>query len=199
MAVNVDPGTGEGGIVEITKLVTVTGGLLTTLGGERVGGGELASGRDEISVMGNDVILVGKKDRMSVSGKDVMPVGGKDVASVSGKDEMPVGGNEEVSVSGKDMVSVGGNDEISVRGKDERSRVDRLGADGDTELDEGSRDLKDVREGMEMVVPVGVDVRKLVSSEKDGGREEDWVEPRTVMEGDMLELDGGTVELEPEG
>jgi len=51
-----------------------------------------------------------------------------------------------------------------------------------------------------MVVPVDVDVGKIVSSEKDGGREkEDWVEPRIDMEGNMLELDGGTVELESEG
>jgi len=87
-----------------------------------------------------------------------------------------------------------------VREKDERSGVDTLSADGDPEPDEGSKDLKDVREGMEMVVPIGVDVGKLVSSEKDGGREkEDWVKSRIVTEGDRLELNGGTVELESEG
>jgi hypothetical protein len=204
VAVNVDPGVEVGGTVETT--VTVTGGLLTTLGGERVGGGELASGRGEIPVGGRDVTSVSGKeemsvdgeDVMSVSGKDVGSVSGKDVGSVSGKDEISVSGNELVSVSGKDVVRVGGNDEISVGGKDERSRMDRLGADGDTVLGEGGEVLKDVRDGMEMVVPVGVDVGKLVSSENDG-REEDWVEPRVVMEGDVLELDGGTVELESEG
>lgn len=146
MAVNVDPGAGEGGTVEITKLVTVTGGSLTPLGGERVGEGELAPGRDEISVSGSDVvsgsgkdeISVGGNDEISVDGNDEISVGENEEMSVSGKDEVWVGGNDEISVSGKDGVWVGGNDEISVRGKDERSGVDTLSADRDTEFDNGS-------------------------------------------------------------
>jgi hypothetical protein len=38
VAVNVEPGTGEGGIVGIMRLVTVTVGSLTTLEGNGIGG-----------------------------------------------------------------------------------------------------------------------------------------------------------------
>ena len=68
MAVNVEPGTGEGGIVEIARFVTVTVGLLTTLGGIRVDGSELVSGgyEGEESEGLGDEIVVGGKDEGSI-------------------------------------------------------------------------------------------------------------------------------------
>ena len=201
VAVNIDPGEGEGGTVGITKLVTVAGGSLTRFEGERVGGRGLVSGKDETPVGGNDGISVSGKDEISVGGEDGVPVGGKD--------GVPVGGNDEISVSGKDEISVGGKDEISVGGKDERSATDRLGVD--MGLDKGGREYGDVRNGMEVVVPVGVEVGKIVSSEEDNdGREKKLVELGIVMENenrvtggdsevDILDPDGETVELESEG
>lgn len=190
MAVNVDPGEGEGEIIENSTVVTVTGGLLTSLEGGKVGG----------------------SDETSVSGNDEISVSGSDEISVNGNDEISVGGNDEMSVSLKDGVLVGGKEETSVGGRDERSVVGGLGVDEDPEPDKGGRDVKDVGKEVEMVVPVGVEAENIVSSEEeDSGRvKENWVELEIVMEDegsvteggvedDMLESDGETLGLELEG
>ena len=207
-----DPGEGEGGIVESTKLVTVTGGLLTSLEGKKVGEGELVSGNDETSVGGSDEASVSGNDVISVGGNDEVSVSGKDEISVGGEVEVSVSGKDEMSVKGKDVMSVGGKDEILVSGRDERSVTDTLGVEGDTELDKGGRDVKDVGKVVEMVVPVGVEVGETLPSEEedDGIENENWIELVIVMEDkgrvtesdsedDTLELDGRIVEPESEG
>ena len=154
MAVNVEPGTGEGGVVEITRLVTVTVGSLAMLGGSRVGGEELVSGGEE-----------GEEESRGLG--DEMVVGGKDEGSMVVRPD--VGGRE-----GKEE-SEGLGDGIVVGGKDEGSTVKELGMDeggnvcGRVRAEEG-RDVKDVREGMEILV--GVDVGIIVSFVEGSEREE---------------------------
>lgn len=159
VAVNVEPGVGEGGSVEITMVVTVDGGVLTSLEGKRVGESELVSGGWE--------------------------------------------GEEEPG---------GLEDETMVGRKDVRSVVVGLGVGEDTKLDKGGKVVIDVGRGVGTVALVGVNVGKNVSSVKEVGEgEENWVGLRIVMEvnglvtdedsvteGDMLELEGGTVKLESE-
>jgi hypothetical protein len=67
VTVNVDPGTTEGDIVEITRLVSVDGGLLTGLEGDRFGETELVSGGRE-----NEGIAVGEKDGFRLTLKELM-------------------------------------------------------------------------------------------------------------------------------
>ena len=154
MAVNVEPGTGEGGIVEIARLVTVTVGSLAMLGGSRVVGLELVSGGEE-----------GEEESGGLG--DEMVVGGKDEGSMVDRPE--VGGEEGEDESG------GLGDEIVVGGKDEGSTVKGLGMDeggkvGGRVLVEEGWDVKDVRDGMETLV--GVDVGIIVSFVEGSEREE---------------------------
>lgn len=154
MAVNVEPGTGEGGIVEITRLVTVTVGSLVMLGGNRVGGEELVSGgaegEEESGGLGDEIV-----------------VGGKDEGSMVDRPEVGGEGGEEES---------GGlGDKIAVGGKDEGSTVKELGMDEGGNVDggvrvEGGGDVKDMREGVEILV--GVDVGIIVSFVEGSDREE---------------------------
>ncbi|KAF9650617.1 hypothetical protein BDM02DRAFT_3127598 [Thelephora ganbajun] len=90
--VNVDPGVGEG-IVEITKLVTVDGGLLTMFECDRIGKRELVSGG-----RGEEEELEGLEDEVLVGGKDEVLVGGKDEVVIGGKDELGV--REDCNVEG---------------------------------------------------------------------------------------------------
>lgn len=165
MAVNVEPGTGEGGIVEITRFVTVAVGSLAMLGGSKVGGLELmsggAEGEEELGGLGDEIV-----------------VGGKDEGSMV--DRAEVGGEEGEEELG------GLGDETVVGGKDEGSTVKELGmdeggnVDGGVRVEEG-RDVKDVREGLEILV--GVDVGIVVS----------FVEGSEREEGGGVELDSGRV------
>lgn len=173
MGVNVEPGTGEGGIVEITKLVTVTAGSLVPLEGRRVGEPELVSGGEEGDKESGgleDGTVVGGKDEGFVAGgnDEGSVVGGMDGRSVvSGMDERSV-------VSGMDEISLG-----SELGENVRSDVN-----GREFMEEG-REVEDVMEETEMLL--GVDVGKIVSSVESREREGDRVKLGLVIE------DGGLV------
>ena len=170
-------------------------------------GGMSVGGMDE-GGMDEGGMSVGGKDEggMSVGGKDEggISVGGKDEGgmSVGGMEEggMSVGGMEEggMSVGGMEEGGTdeggkenGGMDEggkenggMDEGGKDEGSMVDGSGVGEDTKLGERSRDVIGVREEMEMVVSVGVDVGKTVSIVEDGGREEGGIELEVEVEDD---------------
>jgi hypothetical protein len=154
VAVNVEPGTGEGGKVETTRLVTVTVGSLTMLGGGRVCGEELVSGGEE-----------GEEESGGLGDKIV----------VGGKDEGSVVKRLDVAGEGVEEESGGLGDGVVVSGKDEESTVKEPGTDegdgvsGRVRLEE-SIDVKDVREGVEMLV--GVDVGIIVTFVEGCGREE---------------------------
>jgi len=173
VGVNVEPGTGEGGIVEITKLVTVTAGSLVPLEGRRVGEPELVSGGEEGDKESGgleDGTVVGGKDEGFVAGgnDEGSVVGGMDGRSVvSGMDERSV-------VSGMDEISLG-----SELGENVRSDVN-----GREFMEEG-REVEDVMEETEMLL--GVDVGKIVSSVESREREGDRVKLGLVIE------DGGLV------
>lgn len=132
--VTVDPGAGEGGGVETIRLVTVSGGLLTRLDGDRSGETELVSrGREgkEMLVGGIDelwlmVIELGVSEGGSVEGgkgveegKDVR--GGLERVVVVGKDVGVVlkernGGEEDSSKLVSVMEEDGGTVELELRG-----------------------------------------------------------------------------------
>ena len=190
VGVNVEPGIGEGG-VETTKLVTVTGGSLTTLEGNRTGGLELVSGGWE----GEEEL--GGLEGETAGGKDEgdRDEGGKDDGG-EGRDEGGEGRDE-----GKDK----GRDEGREEGKEEeRPITNGLDVGEDTKLGERGKEVEDMGEEVEMVVSVGIDVGKIVPLVKeDGGKEEGGIElgvtvgdGRRTKDEEMLgEIEGTELEL----
>jgi hypothetical protein len=173
VGVAVEPGTGEGGIVETTKLVTVNVGPLITLGGGRVG--ELVSGG-----------LEGEDEPGELEGNTV--VGG-------GDEGLMVGG---LGVSENAGLEGGENSEEGKPVGEEGLMVGELGVNEKTGLDEGETSEEGMRvEGewwdrVGLVIEDGGGVGSEILDEIEG--------TESVSEGDteggMLELDGRTVELE---
>ena len=172
VGVNVEPGTGEGGIVETTRVVTVNVGSPAWLEGDNTGESELVfggfeggeesggvgdetvvGGRDELGSIVNDV---GVYEGGDVGGRVGGDVGGSVGGDVGGRVGLDVGGRVGLDVGGRVGLDVGGRVGLDVGG--------RVGIDvgGKAGVEEGS-DVEGVRGGVETVVLVGVDLGIIVS------------------------------------
>jgi len=175
VVVNVDPGVGEGGTVEIKRLVTVSVGSLAGLESVGVGESELVTGGWEINEESG-----GLEDEMVGGGKD-------ELGSTVNELGVGEGGNEESEGLEGEMVK-GEKDELG-------SMVNELGVDvgvivsfveEEDWLELGSVMEDDRVEDEEMLGEIEDTELELITDED------------TVVEDDPLELDGDTVE-EDEG
>ena len=202
MAVNVEPGVGEGGIVETTKLVTVSVGFSTTLEGDKAGESELVSGgregEEESGGLENGVVVGGKDEGSVISELGVIE-GGDIEGRVLVREGM------DVKEGGEMIVSLGVNvgeilSFVEEGGREEGGREEGGKEEGGKEeggKEEGGRDeLGVVMEdggGVINEVMVGEieDTELEMVTDEDDVTEDD-------SEDDTLELDEETTEVELE-
>lgn len=98
----VGPGEGEGGGVEVTRLVTVDGGLLTRLEGDRFGETELVSGGRE-----GEEMLFGGKDEFGLT---VSELGVDEGGGVERMEGVEGGGDSKDVREDSEIVGVAGED-----------------------------------------------------------------------------------------
>ena len=217
MAVNVEPGVGEGGIVETTKLVTVSVGFSTTLEGDKAGESELVSGgregEEESGGLENGVVVGGKDEGSVISELGVIE-GGDIEGRVLVREGMDVKEGGEMIVSlgvnvGEilSFVEEGGREE---GGREEGGREEGGKEEGGKEeggKEEGGKEEGGKEEGgrdeLGVVMEDGggvineVMVGEIEDTELEMVTDEDDV-TEDDSEDDTLELDEETTEVELE-